>query len=107
MGRAILSDAVNLLRNGKFICFANSSAFSLKVSLSIIDRILTKEMTPITLTNWGFQYIRGEPDQNNRVFPRMLRELFPDSAGTGFTDHELKTLFNVPDTSNVKSNKKQ
>ncbi|RCH99002.1 hypothetical protein CU097_013452 [Rhizopus azygosporus] len=86
MGRAILSDAVNLLRN---------------------DRILTKEMTPITLTNWGFKYIRGEPEQNNRVFPRMLRELFPDSAGTGFTDHELKTLFNVPSALNVKSNKKQ
>lgn len=64
-------------------------------------------MTPITLTNWGFEYIRGEPDQNNRVFPRMLRELLPDSAGTGFTDPELKTLFNVPSAPNVKSIKKQ
>lgn len=64
-------------------------------------------MTPTTLTNWGFKYIRGESGQHNRVFPRMLKELFPDSAEAEFTDPELETLFHVPSALNVKSNKKQ
>ncbi|KAI9364688.1 heme peroxidase [Pilaira anomala] len=74
MGRAILSDAVNLLRN---------------------DRILTKELVPSNLTNWGYEYTLGEKDESNRVFPKLLRELFPEASG-GFTPDELRTLFNVP-----------
>lgn len=77
MGRAILSDAVNLLRN---------------------DRILTKELTPGNLTNWGYKYTLGDPESNNRVFPGLIRDLFPDAQATsfGFTQDELKTLFNTP-----------
>ncbi|KAI9487714.1 MAG: heme peroxidase [Benjaminiella poitrasii] len=77
MGRAILSDAINLLRN---------------------DRILTKELTPANLTNWGYGYIKGDPKSNNRVFPGLLTTLFPNvnPSNGGFTDQELRTLFNVP-----------
>ncbi|KAI8078613.1 heme peroxidase [Thamnidium elegans] len=77
MGRAILSDAVNLLRN---------------------DRILSKELTPSNLTNWGYQYTLGDPKMHNRVFPFLLTELFPDAdtESGGFTADELKTLFNTP-----------
>ncbi|KAG1146499.1 hypothetical protein G6F37_004668 [Rhizopus arrhizus] len=79
MGRAILSDAVNLLRN---------------------DRILTKELTPNNLTNWGYKYTLGDPKANNRVFPGMIRDLFPEAQATsiGFTQEELRTLFNVPNS---------
>ncbi|KAK4515472.1 alpha-tubulin [Mucor velutinosus] len=78
MGRAILSDAVNLLRN---------------------DRILTKELTPANLTNWGYQYTRGDPKSNNRIFPTLLSNLFPEvrpESDEAFTAEQLKTLFNVP-----------
>ncbi|KAI9260822.1 heme peroxidase [Sporodiniella umbellata] len=80
MGRAILSDAVNLLRN---------------------DRILTNELTPNNLTNWGYRYTLGDPKSNNRVFPGLIRDLFPEAQGTSveFTQEELKAMFNVPQKS--------
>ncbi|ORX79734.1 heme peroxidase [Basidiobolus meristosporus CBS 931.73] len=59
--RAILADAVNLLRN---------------------DRFLTDEYNPARLTNWGYEYTVGTGSYNKRfhgsVFPRMLREAFPE-----------------------------
>ncbi|KAI7908310.1 heme peroxidase [Cokeromyces recurvatus] len=80
MGRAILSDAINLLRN---------------------DRILSKELIPANLTNWGYEYIQGDPESNNRIFPTLLTLLFPDTNPNngGFTSEELRTLFNVPNES--------
>lgn len=56
---------------------------------------MTKELVPSNLTNWGYEYTLGEKDESNRVFPRLLRELFPE-ASEGFTPDELRTLFNVP-----------
>ncbi|KAG1459718.1 hypothetical protein G6F46_007530 [Rhizopus delemar] len=78
MSRAILSDAVNLLRG---------------------DRILARELTPTNLTNWGYEYILGDPNANKRVLPEMLIKLFPDvhpSSG-GFTPQEVKKLFITPE----------
>ncbi|CAO3606971.1 unnamed protein product [Cunninghamella blakesleeana] len=78
MGRAILSDAVNLLRN---------------------DRILTQELTPNTLTNWGYEYSQGEADQHGRILPKMLRTLLPKANPDGqpaFTQEELSNLFAIP-----------
>jgi hypothetical protein len=99
MGRAILSDAVNLLRNGK--CLELSL---MRVNIFYqhyyykIDRILTKELTPSNLTNWGYQYTKGDPKSNNRIFPSLLTSLFPEvhPQSGGFTVDELKTLFNTP-----------
>ncbi|KAK9711996.1 hypothetical protein K7432_007431 [Basidiobolus ranarum] len=58
--RAILSDAVNLLRN---------------------DRFLTDEYNPARLTNWGYEYTIGTGSFNKKyhgsVFPRLLKEAFP------------------------------
>ncbi|KAI8639097.1 heme peroxidase [Parasitella parasitica] len=75
MGRAILSDAVNLLRN---------------------DRILSKELTPANLTNWGYDYTLGDPKSNNRVLPTMLSSLLPNGSTEAFTKEELRTLFQTP-----------
>ncbi|ORX48039.1 heme peroxidase [Hesseltinella vesiculosa] len=78
MGRAILSDAVNLLRN---------------------DRILTQELRPANLTNWGYQYSQGEASQHGRILPRMIQTLLPNANPDGspaFTNDELKNLFVVP-----------
>ncbi|KAI8329899.1 heme peroxidase [Blakeslea trispora] len=74
MARAILSDAVNLIRN---------------------DRYLVKEMTPATLTNWGYEYIKGDPNGQDRVFPTLLSTLFPEAANP-FSQAELSNLFYVP-----------
>ncbi|KAI8063880.1 heme peroxidase [Gongronella butleri] len=77
-GRAILSDAVNLLRN---------------------DRILSQEMRPASLTNWGYQYSQGEKDQHGRILPLMIRTLLPNANPDGspaFTNTELQNLFVVP-----------
>ncbi|KAI8089623.1 heme peroxidase [Halteromyces radiatus] len=79
MTRGVLSDAINLLRN---------------------DRILTQELVPSTLTNWGYEFSQGEPEHFGRIFPKMLRlhlaNAHPDGAPV-FTDKELKNLFVVPD----------
>lgn len=64
-----------------------------------LDRILTKELTPGNLTNWGYQYTRGDPKSNNRIFPSLLSNLFPEvspDSADAFTADELKTLFNTP-----------
>lgn len=66
----------------------------------LLDRILVKEMTPANMTNWGYTYTLGDPKSNNRVFPTLLTNLFPEvkPASGGFTQSELQTLFNVPTT---------
>ncbi|KAI8066365.1 heme peroxidase [Gongronella butleri] len=75
-GRAIISDAVNLLRN---------------------DRILSQEMRPASLTNWGYEYSQGEENRHGRILPLMIRTLLPHAnPDTAFTDAELKNLFVVP-----------
>ncbi|KAI8145990.1 heme peroxidase [Fennellomyces sp. T-0311] len=82
-GRAILSDAVNLLRN---------------------DRILTQELTPTNLTNWGFEYSLGK--KLGRVLPRMLKTLLPQANANGlpaFSDEEIDTLFTVPSAAHPKA----
>lgn len=103
MGRAILSDAVNLLRNGKSRSRGTKRTeiahHDIMALLFIIDRILTKELTPANLTNWGYQYTRGDPKSNNRIFPTLLSNLFPGvhpDSDEAFTAEQLKTLFNVP-----------
>ncbi|CAO3650158.1 unnamed protein product [Cunninghamella echinulata] len=81
MGRAILSDAVNLLRN---------------------DRILTQELTPNSMTNWGYEYSQGEKNESGRILPKMIRTLIPNSNPDGqpaFTQEELTNLFTAPNTS--------
>lgn len=115
MGRAILSDAVNLLRNGMWFKlkfdwrkgYHLTLIMSLFFSLSHIDRILTKELTPSNLTNWGYQYTRGDPNSNNRIFPSLLTNLFPEvhPESGGFTADDLKTLFNTPKKSNITTKK--
>ncbi|KAI8089624.1 heme peroxidase [Halteromyces radiatus] len=78
MGRAILSDAINLLRN---------------------DRILTNEMTPNTLTNWGYDFSKGDADQHGRVFPKLIKLHLAKANADGsppFTAEELSNLFTVP-----------
>ncbi|KAI8338644.1 heme peroxidase [Chlamydoabsidia padenii] len=79
ISRAILSDAVNLLRN---------------------DRINTQEMTPANLTNWGFQLTQGEPTQHGRIFPKLIN-LHLGKANPGgapaFTDEEADNLFLIPE----------
>ncbi|KAF7721850.1 hypothetical protein EC973_004058 [Apophysomyces ossiformis] len=78
MKRAILSDAVNLLRN---------------------DRILAQSLTPTHLTNWGYNYIQGDPKSSGRVLPQMLRELLPKANSNNtaaFSDEELTNFFNIP-----------
>lgn len=110
MGRAILSDAVNLLRNGKVFFKKKSLNNSIKANIyHTVDRILTKELTPNNLTNWGYKYTLGDPKANNRVFPGMIRELFPEAQATsiGFTQEELRTLFNVPKSLKMNENVKQ
>lgn len=63
-----------------------------------LDRILAKELVPANLTNWGYQYMSGNPDQSNRILPTLLTQLFPNvkPESGGFTADELRTLFNVP-----------
>jgi hypothetical protein len=110
MGRAILSDAVNLLRNGKVFFKKKSLNNSLRANIyHTVDRILTKELTPNNLTNWGYKYTLGDPKANNRVFPGMIRDLFPEAQATsiGFTQEELRTLFNVPNSLKKNENAKQ
>ncbi|RCH89212.1 hypothetical protein CU098_007924, partial [Rhizopus stolonifer] len=84
MSRAILSDAVNLLRN---------------------DRILARELTPSNLTNWGYKYTLGDPKSNNRVLPGMLINLFPqvDPASGGFSSEEVRKLFLTPEMAKKES----
>lgn len=99
MSRAILSDAVNLLRNGIFFFFRlpNYSYF--------IDRILARELTPSNLTNWGYKYTLGDPKSNNRVLPGMLINLFPqvDPASGGFSSEEVRKLFLTPEMAKKES----
>lgn len=61
----------------------------------MIDRILTKELVPANLTNWGYKYMLGDPKQSNRILPSLLSHLLQPESG-GFTTEELRTLFNVP-----------
>ncbi|KAG0179743.1 hypothetical protein DFQ28_003242, partial [Apophysomyces sp. BC1034] len=78
MKRAILSDAVNLLRN---------------------DRILTQSFTPTYLTSWGAMYSEGNPEDHGRVLPTMLNLLLPK----GFTDDELSNIFVAPEAAPYKN----
>ncbi|KAI8338645.1 heme peroxidase [Chlamydoabsidia padenii] len=83
MTRGILSDATNLLRN---------------------DRILNQELTPNTLTNWGYEFSQGDPEHFQRVLPKMILLHFGGgnhSDGSVFTPDELKNLFVVPQANNV------
>ncbi|CAO3586362.1 unnamed protein product [Absidia cylindrospora] len=78
MGRAILSDAVNLLRN---------------------DRISCLEMTPGNLTNWGYEFTKGEASQHGRIFPKMINLHLAHANPSGepaFTEDELTNLFLIP-----------
>ncbi|KAI8966958.1 heme peroxidase [Mycotypha africana] len=76
MNRGILSDAVNLLKN---------------------DRFIMKEFIPANLTNWGYDYMLGDPNNTNRILPTLLTTLFPDiPPGSGFSDEALKSPFIVP-----------
>ncbi|KAF7728139.1 hypothetical protein EC973_006654 [Apophysomyces ossiformis] len=71
MQRAILTDAVNLVRN---------------------DRIMSQSFTPAHLTNWGYEYQLGDPNNAGRVLPAMLRELLPGA----FADNPAIDIFRVP-----------
>ncbi|KAG2185399.1 hypothetical protein INT44_002190 [Umbelopsis vinacea] len=71
MGRAILSDAVNLLRN---------------------DRFFVTENTPANLTNWGYDYTQGDPNKSQRVSPDLFRNILPGA----FSETELDNLFTAP-----------
>ncbi|KAG2221466.1 hypothetical protein INT45_005007, partial [Circinella minor] len=76
MGRAVLADAINLIRN---------------------DRIIVQELIPSNMTNWGFEYAMDK--EMGRVLPRMLNELLPQSNANGhpaFSEQEMGTLFLVP-----------
>ncbi|ORY95555.1 heme peroxidase [Syncephalastrum racemosum] len=78
MERAIVSDAVNLLRN---------------------DRLLTQELTPSNLTNWGYEYQSGDPNRYGRILPTMLTNLLKHANANNqpaFSDEEVANLFNVP-----------
>ncbi|ORZ11460.1 heme peroxidase [Absidia repens] len=79
VSRAILSDAVNLLRN---------------------DRILTQEMKPSTLTNWGYQFIQGDPQVHGRIFPKLINLHLSHANANGepvFTSEQIANLFTIPD----------
>ncbi|KAG0161923.1 hypothetical protein DFQ30_004858 [Apophysomyces sp. BC1015] len=78
MQRALLSDAVNLLRN---------------------DRILTQSFTPTYLTSWGAMYSEGTPGNHGRMLPTMLNLLLPK----GFTDDELSNIFVAPEAAPYKN----
>ncbi|CAO3588371.1 unnamed protein product [Absidia cylindrospora] len=76
MTRGVLSDAINLLRN---------------------DRFLNQEFTPNNLTNWGYEFSQGDPEQYNRVLPKMIRLHFDAPNGPPlFTPDEVKNLFVAP-----------
>ncbi|ORZ11462.1 heme peroxidase [Absidia repens] len=76
MTRGVLSDAINLLRN---------------------DRFLNQELTPNNLTNWGYEFSQGDPEQYNRVLPKMIRLHFETPNGQPlFTPDEVKNLFVAP-----------
>ena len=97
LGRAILSDAVNLLRNGK-VYIMELKTQKTDVIVVFLDRILSKELTPTNLTNWGYQYTKGNPKLQNRVLPGMLATLFPEAVNTpvAFSQEDLRTLFHIP-----------
>ncbi|CAM0143185.1 hypothetical protein VKS41_008641 [Umbelopsis sp. WA50703] len=71
MGRAILSDAVNLLQN---------------------DRFFITENTPANLTNWGYDYTQGDPKCSDRVSPQLFKNILPGL----FSEKELNNLFTAP-----------
>ncbi|KAJ2964381.1 hypothetical protein NQZ79_g710 [Umbelopsis isabellina] len=71
MGRAILSDAVNLLQN---------------------DRFFVTENTPANLTNWGYDYTQGDPARAERVSPILFKNILPGV----FSEKELDNLFTAP-----------
>jgi hypothetical protein len=61
ISRGILADAVNLLRN---------------------DRYLADELTPRNLTSWGWQYANGDAEHHGSVFGKMIKAVFPTFAQT-------------------------
>ncbi|KAI9264381.1 heme peroxidase [Phascolomyces articulosus] len=76
IGRAILADAINLIRN---------------------DRIIAQELIPSNMTNWGYEYSMGK--EMGRILPRMITTLLPHSNANGhpaFSEQELATFFLVP-----------
>lgn len=77
VSRAILSDAVSLVRG---------------------DRFLTQECTPKALTNWGFKYI--QPDNGNKAFGGMLITLLSNTLPNTLDPDSVYGLFpfNTPET---------
>ncbi|KAI9479553.1 heme peroxidase [Zychaea mexicana] len=76
IGRAILADAINLIRN---------------------DRINVEEYTPTGLTNWGYEYSMSK--KKGRIFPRMINQLLPHANANGqpaFSEEEMASFFSAP-----------
>ncbi|KAG0169187.1 hypothetical protein DFQ30_003883 [Apophysomyces sp. BC1015] len=90
MKRAILSDAVNLLRNGKL---KKDKTRKVIDDDCMADRILTQSFTPAFLTNWGMEYSNGDPENHGRVLPTMLKLLLP--KGKGFSKEEISDIFRL------------
>jgi hypothetical protein len=92
MGRAILSDAVNLLQNGKDQwCELQCRQFR-KLTTLIVDRFFITENTPANLTNWGYDYTQGDPKCSDRVSPQLFKNILPGL----FSEKELNNLFTAP-----------
>lgn len=77
VSRAILSDAVSLVRS---------------------DRFLTNDCTPKALTTWGFNYI--QPDNENKAFGGMLVTLLANTLPNTLSPDSVYALFpfNTPET---------
>ncbi|EIM21655.1 heme peroxidase [Wallemia mellicola CBS 633.66] len=77
VSRAILSDAVSLVRG---------------------DRFLTNECTPQALTTWGYNYI--QPDNSNKAFGGMLVTLLENTLPNTLDKDSVYALFpfNTPET---------
>lgn len=77
VSRAILSDAVSLVRG---------------------DRFLTNDCTPKALTTWGYKYI--QPDNDNKAFGGMLVTLLANTLPNTMSPDSVYALFpfNTPET---------
>lgn len=62
------------------------------------------------MTNWGYQYYKGNAEEQGRVLPTMLRTLLPEANANGhpaFSQEEMNTLFNVPGSKQSNANTKK